>query len=108
VIKPITGKVPLNSAPENKLRKNVAFRETIRARAFTPMTAKQLSEQNRRCRIKGYERIRQEKGLPEPSEHDRTLRRLRNERYRAKKRGQQADQSQAASKTKEATPFAKK
>lgn len=55
------------------------------------LTAKQVSELQRHVRTLGYQRIREAQGLPEPSEHDRKLRRARNERYRAKQRAKKEE-----------------
>lgn len=54
------------------------------------------SEKQRERRLHGYQRIRQELGIPEPSEHHRKLKRLRNERHRAKKAAEAAKLSNAA------------
>lgn len=55
------------------------------------MTFTEWSRLNRRNQLAAQKRKREEKGLPEPTNYQIELRRLRNSRYRSKIRRQQME-----------------
>ncbi len=60
------------------------------------LTKQKLSKIRSQVRTEGHQRRRQQLGIPEPTAHERKLRRLRNQRYQQNKRQKEFMRQKAA------------